>query len=161
MPFEPSCEHFVLVAAAWPSSVMLISVCRNGPPGMTMVGDMFNSSLKSKLDAVCTELAAYLAHPPCFSMLDRRTRQSSYILFLNRTATPSGQHLFTSPAVRRFFVRILLLPSSNQCATSGMGQFFDFGVVLKDVRFTPDSDRTADIAGGPFCADIVAKVFLG
>jgi hypothetical protein len=30
-------------------------------PGMTMVGDMFNNSLKSKLDAICTELAAYLA----------------------------------------------------------------------------------------------------
>jgi hypothetical protein len=28
-------------------------------PGMTMVGDMFNNSLKSKLDAVCSELAAY------------------------------------------------------------------------------------------------------
>jgi hypothetical protein len=28
-------------------------------PGMTMVGDMFNNSLRSKLDAVCTELAAY------------------------------------------------------------------------------------------------------
>jgi hypothetical protein len=31
-------------------------------PGMTMVGDMFNSSLKSKLDAVCTELAEYAVH---------------------------------------------------------------------------------------------------
>jgi hypothetical protein len=31
-------------------------------PGMTMVGDMFNNSLKSKLDAVCTELAEYAAH---------------------------------------------------------------------------------------------------
>src|SRR3981081_997612 len=30
-------------------------------PGMAMVGDMFNNSLKSKLDAVCTELAAYVA----------------------------------------------------------------------------------------------------
>src|ERR1700692_2890242 len=30
-------------------------------PGMTMVGEMFNNSLKSKLDAVCTELAGYLA----------------------------------------------------------------------------------------------------
>src|ERR1700716_4425832 len=29
--------------------------------GMTMVGDMFNNSLKAKLDAVCTELAAYVA----------------------------------------------------------------------------------------------------
>jgi len=30
-------------------------------PGMAMVGDMFNNSLKSKLDAVCTELAGYIA----------------------------------------------------------------------------------------------------
>jgi hypothetical protein len=30
-------------------------------PGMAMVGDMFNSSLKSKLDAVCTELAGNVA----------------------------------------------------------------------------------------------------
>ena len=28
-------------------------------PGMTMVGDMFNNGLKSKLDAVCSELARY------------------------------------------------------------------------------------------------------
>jgi hypothetical protein len=33
-------------------------------PGMTMVGDIFNNSLKSKLDAVCTELAAYVADTP-------------------------------------------------------------------------------------------------
>src|ERR1700712_5411408 len=33
-------------------------------PGMTMVGDMFNNGLKSKLDAVCTELAGYLAETP-------------------------------------------------------------------------------------------------
>jgi hypothetical protein len=31
-------------------------------PGMTMVGDMFNNGLKSKLNAVCTELAEYAAH---------------------------------------------------------------------------------------------------
>jgi hypothetical protein len=29
-------------------------------PGMSMVGDMFNSNLKSKLDAICTELATYV-----------------------------------------------------------------------------------------------------
>jgi hypothetical protein len=29
-------------------------------PRMTMVGDMFNNGLKSKLDAVCTELAAHV-----------------------------------------------------------------------------------------------------
>lgn len=33
-------------------------------PGMTMVGDMFNNSLKSKLDTICTELAAYVAQAP-------------------------------------------------------------------------------------------------
>jgi hypothetical protein len=33
-------------------------------PGMTMVGDMFNNSLKSKLDAVCSELVAYVAETP-------------------------------------------------------------------------------------------------
>src|ERR1700710_1871872 len=33
-------------------------------PGMTMVGDMFNTGMKSKLDAVCTELAAHVAETP-------------------------------------------------------------------------------------------------
>jgi hypothetical protein len=31
----------------------------------------------------------------------------------------------------------------------------------RNVRYAPDSDRTADIAGGPVRADFVAKVFLG
>jgi len=30
------------------------------PPGMSMVGDMFNTQLKSKLDALCTEIVAHL-----------------------------------------------------------------------------------------------------
>jgi hypothetical protein len=41
-------------------------------PGMSMVGDMFNTQLKSKLDALCTDLAAHLdasdtalAEAPC------------------------------------------------------------------------------------------------
>jgi hypothetical protein len=29
-------------------------------PGMSMVGDMFNTQLKAKLDALCTDIAAYL-----------------------------------------------------------------------------------------------------
>jgi hypothetical protein len=29
-------------------------------PGMSMVGDMFNTQLKSKLDALCTDIAAPL-----------------------------------------------------------------------------------------------------
>jgi hypothetical protein len=30
--------------------------------------------------------------------------------------------------------------------------------IPRNVRFSPDSDQTADIAGGPVRADIVAKV---
>ena len=35
-------------------------------PGMSMVGDMFNTQLKSKLDALCTDIAAHLeqSEPP-------------------------------------------------------------------------------------------------
>src|ERR1700684_3880589 len=29
-------------------------------PGMSMVGDMFNTQLKAKLDALCSDLAAHL-----------------------------------------------------------------------------------------------------
>jgi hypothetical protein len=29
-------------------------------PGMSMVGDMFNTKLKAKLDALCTDIAAHL-----------------------------------------------------------------------------------------------------
>ena len=42
-------------------------------PGMTMVGDMFNNNLKSKLDAVCTELATYAV-----DSTDDRDRGVSY-----------------------------------------------------------------------------------
>jgi hypothetical protein len=41
-------------------------------PGMTMVGDMFNSNLKSKLDALCTELATYVAETPLTDRGDGR-----------------------------------------------------------------------------------------
>jgi hypothetical protein len=33
-------------------------------PGMSMVGDMFNTQLKSRLDALCTEIAAHLESEP-------------------------------------------------------------------------------------------------
>ena len=49
-------------------------------PGMTMVGDMFNNALKSKLDAVCTELAAYVvARTPSASRgRNREAVEASY-----------------------------------------------------------------------------------
>ena len=46
-------------------------------PGMTMVADMFNNSLKSKLDAVCTELAAYVVETPSRGR-DREEVETSY-----------------------------------------------------------------------------------
>jgi hypothetical protein len=49
--FAQSCKHFVRAVAAWHSSAIQISAG----------GEMFNTSLKSQLDAVCTELAAYVA----------------------------------------------------------------------------------------------------
>ena len=51
--------RFVLAAVQWRNSAIQTSA---GCP--TTVGDMFNNSLKSKLDAVCTELAAYVADTP-------------------------------------------------------------------------------------------------
>ena len=48
-------------------------------PGMTMVGDMFNNGLKSKLDAVCSELAAYVAETPSAARgRDRETIEVSF-----------------------------------------------------------------------------------
>jgi hypothetical protein len=32
--------------------------------GMTMVGDMFNSEMKAKLNAICSDFATYLAQSP-------------------------------------------------------------------------------------------------
>src|ERR1700712_5493648 len=47
-------------------------------PGMTMVGDMFNRSLKSKLDAVCTELAAHVAETPSADPVEGDSNEVSY-----------------------------------------------------------------------------------
>jgi hypothetical protein len=47
-------------------------------PGMTMVGDMFNNALKSKLDLICTELAAYVAQTQSGAFgRDRQTVEAS------------------------------------------------------------------------------------
>jgi hypothetical protein len=90
-------------------------------PGMTMVGDMFNTSLKAKLDAVCTELAEYAAHArsaqqsgaPKDSEVSYRSQENSdwwpadlgipsavgaqndlrYAVFSGRLAIQDGQHV--------------------------------------------------------------------
>jgi hypothetical protein len=47
-------------------------------PGMSMVGEMFNTSLKSKLHAVCTELAAYVAQTASTDQGNRDDPEVSY-----------------------------------------------------------------------------------
>jgi hypothetical protein len=47
-------------------------------PGMTMVGDMFNDGMKSRLDAVCTELAAHVAATPS---IDRGSDEDSAVSY--------------------------------------------------------------------------------
>jgi len=42
-----------------------------------------------------------------------------------------------------------------------MGQFQKSALATRQVRFPPISDQIADIAGGPFRADFVAKVPKG
>ena len=50
-------------------------------PGMSMVGDMFNNSLKSKLDAVCTELASYVAESTSRDRVRSREDPGSQLSF--------------------------------------------------------------------------------
>jgi hypothetical protein len=57
-------------------------------PGMSMVGDMFNNSLKSKLDAVCTELAAYVAQAP--STDQDRGHEGSEVAIIRRDGVQIG-----------------------------------------------------------------------
>jgi hypothetical protein len=41
----------------------------------------------------------------------------------------------------------------RRTATSGLGPLSEVGARNRHVRFPPDSDHTADIAGGPFRAN--------
>jgi hypothetical protein len=50
------------MAAAWLNlAIPTLVECHSG---RTMVGDMFDDRLKSKLDSICTELAAYVGQTP-------------------------------------------------------------------------------------------------
>lgn len=62
---QPLCRRFlrrfIEEADEWRNSATPILVgMSQWPPGMSMVGDMFNTQLKSKLDALCTEIVAHL-----------------------------------------------------------------------------------------------------
>jgi hypothetical protein len=54
-------------------------------PGMSMVGDMFNTQLKAKLDALCSDIAAHLDLSQRPAARDRPQR-SATVRCLNRRA---------------------------------------------------------------------------
>jgi hypothetical protein len=47
-------------------------------PGMSMVGDMFNTQLKAKLNALCSDIAAHLAASPAASATRSAADEVSY-----------------------------------------------------------------------------------
>src|ERR1700733_12938747 len=47
-------------------------------PGMSMVGDMFNTQLKAKLDALCTDIAAHLKSPEALADARSAADEVSY-----------------------------------------------------------------------------------
>jgi hypothetical protein len=62
-------------------------------PGMSMVGEMFNTSLKSKLDSVCKELAAYLAQTA--STDQGRRRDAPGVTIVQRGRVQTGGRLIS------------------------------------------------------------------
>jgi hypothetical protein len=99
-------------------------------PGMTMVGDMFNSAMKSKLDAVCTELAAYVAETPS---LDRDSgRESGAVSYrsLNQSSDWWPANLGTASAVgAQNDLKYAVFPKSRRLAIkdSERVQIYDTG----------------------------------
>lgn len=59
-------------------------------PGMTMIGDMFNNDLKTKLGSICTELAAHLANRPAPDNAETHHADVSYrSLSTGTTSSPA------------------------------------------------------------------------
>jgi hypothetical protein len=66
MLFAQYCGRFAPAAVQWPSSVIPNHGHTGRPLGHSaeLRMDMFNNKLKAKLDAVCIELAVYVAETP-------------------------------------------------------------------------------------------------
>src|SRR6267142_3821482 len=78
MPFAQYFGRFVLAAGAWPSSAIpTLAECRSGRLACPWLVICSTTALKSKLDAVCTELAAYVAETPSRGR-DREALEISY-----------------------------------------------------------------------------------
>lgn len=105
-------------------------------PGMTMVGDMFNNGLKSKLDSICTELAAYVAHTTQSGAFgrDRQTVEASYRA-VNRGANWWPAHLGKPSSVGAqndlryaVFPRRLVIDDDGYVEVYDTGNHLIFGV---------------------------------
>jgi hypothetical protein len=105
-------------------------------PGMTMVGDMFNNSLRSKLDSICTELAAYVAQTQSGAFgRDRQTVEASYRA-VNRGANWWPAHLGKPSSVGAqnnlryaVFPRRLVIDDGGHVEVYDSGNHRIFGVV--------------------------------
>jgi hypothetical protein len=78
-------------------------------PGMSMVGDMYNTQLKSKLDALCSDLAAYLdssetGEPPVVgNAVSYRPTKGASDWWPAGLGTPGAVGAQNNLSVRRFF----------------------------------------------------------
>ena len=104
-------------------------------PGMTMVGDMFNNGLKSKLNSICTELAAYVAQTQSGAFgRDRQTVEASYRA-VNRRANWWPAHLGKPSSVGAqndlryaIFPRRLVIDDGGYVEVYDTGNHLIFGV---------------------------------
>ena len=98
-----------------------------------MVGDMFNNGLKSKLDSICTELAAYVAQTQLAGR-DRQTVEASYRA-VNRGSNWWPDHLGIPSSVGAqndlryaVFPRRLVIDDGGHVEVYDTGNHLIFGV---------------------------------
>ena len=102
-------------------------------PGMSMVGDMFNTQLKSRLDALCTDIAAHLeasggasSAPDDVSYRSEAESSDWWPPGLGRPAAVGGQNdlrYAVFPATRR-----LVIDDRGSISTYDTGSHQIFGV---------------------------------
>jgi hypothetical protein len=99
-------------------------------PGMTMVGDMFNNALKTKLDAVCTDLAAYLAESASIDQRAGREHEKPEVSHRvrNHSADWSPASLGTPSAVgAQNDLRYAVFPGRLVIQQGGQVEIYDTG----------------------------------
>lgn len=132
-------------------------------PGMTMVGDMFNSDLKAKLDGVCTDLAAYLKEAPAADAPSAADQEVSY------KSSPAGKQWWPddlgSPGAvgAQNDLRYAVFPASRRLVIDDNGRMtvYDTGDhQIHGVAQAQSSERTLSFTSqsGLVSVDSLAKV---